>query len=416
MVVVAAVLWHVLAVFGPPRQPPPPDTEGRDFASYYYAAAVAAAGDDPYDKRALEARAKSDGTRAEVHPFFYPPPFLWLVTWSTVLPLRVAFWVWFAVNELALVATAALLVRWWRPLDPLVAPVLATVIAAAYAVQYSAELGQVNFPVLLLVVCGLMVEARRPGLAGVLVGLACMFKMSPALFVLWWVVRGRWTAVGAAVATAIGSSILTLPLVGLGTQLEFYTRVLPKFGSGDYNGLTVKIEMFGNHSLPNLWHLYFPSGKNVLSTPARLLSGLSTVAVVGGALAAFARPTSDPVRLAAQAGAVLVAMLLVPVYTYEHHLVFAIPAIVFAVLAVHRGWLSERWLVPIALAVPVLLFDLAALRQLDLKLVTVERPVLYIWVEEAKFAALLVIGAAMLRIGGTTWEDRSRPPPPLPLG
>jgi hypothetical protein len=415
LVVAAAVLWHLFAVFAPPRERVPAGTEGRDFASYYYAATVAARGEDPYDKRELEKVSKEQGTRSEVHPFFYPPPFLWLVTWSIGLPLKVAFWAWFAVNELALIGTCVALVRWWKPFDGVVAPVVASVVALSYAVAYSAELGQVNFPVLLMIVAGLMVEPRRPVLGGVLVGLACMTKMSPALFVLWWLVRGRWAAFGAAIGTAVVSSVLTLPLVGLGYQLGFYTEVLPRFGSGDYNGLTIKIEMFGNHSIPNLLHLYFPSGRNVLSTPARVLSALSMVVVVGGTLAAFSRPTNDRMKLAAQACAVLVAMLLVPVYTYEHHLVFALPAVILAVIAVRRGWLADGWVWPLGLAIPVLLFDLAALRQLAVKLVTIERPALFLWVEEAKFAALLVLGAAMIRLGATAWEDRSRPPPPDPV-
>jgi hypothetical protein len=414
LVVVAAVLWHVLSVFGPPHQPPPPNTEGRDFASYYYAAAVAAQGGDPYDKAQLEALAQEQGTRAEVHPFFYPPPFLWMVTWTTTMPLKTAFWAWFAVNEAALLGTCVVLARWWRSFGSVVAPVIASLVALSYAVEYSAELGQANFPVLLLVVAGLASERRNPVAGGVLVGLACMFKMSPAVLVLWWLLRGRWTAAAAAIATAVGSSFLTLPLLGLREQLEFYTQVLPRFGSGNYNGLTIKIEMFGNHSFPNLWHLYWPSGQNLLSTPARIASAISTAAVIGGSLAAFARRTEDPVKLAAQGAGLLCAMLLVPVYTYEHHLVFALPAMVLAIVAIERGWLSPGWVWPIGLTIPVLLFDLAALRSLDLRLVTVEHPVLYIWVEEAKFVALIAIWVTMLALGGTAWEDRSRPPAPEP--
>ena len=42
----------------------------------YDAAKVAVDGGNPYEKAALEQAALDEGTRPEVHPFFYPPPFL----------------------------------------------------------------------------------------------------------------------------------------------------------------------------------------------------------------------------------------------------------------------------------------------------------------------------------------------------
>jgi alpha-1,2-mannosyltransferase len=294
-----------------------------------------------------------------------------------------------------------------------VVPVLAGLVALMYAVTYSTELGQANFPVLLLVVLGLWKEQDRPLLAGVCVGLACMMKMSPGLIVLWWLIRGQWRPVAGAVAAAVGSSLLTLPLLGLWRQLAFYREVLPGFGSGDYNGLAIK--MFGNHSLPNVWHQYFPGSSHQLSPAARALSAVSAVGVVGGLLALFARPTEDRVKLAAQGCALLVGMLLVPVYTYEHHLVFAIPAMVLGVVAVARGWLPRWWGVLLGLALPVLCMELGALRLMAMDWVTTARPGPCIWVQEAKLVALLVVAAAMIWLGSTALSDPSRPPPPRPV-
>ena len=48
---------------------------GRDFASYYYAVQVAGEGNNPYQKAFLGQRARSDGTRGSVHPFFIRRPF-----------------------------------------------------------------------------------------------------------------------------------------------------------------------------------------------------------------------------------------------------------------------------------------------------------------------------------------------------
>ncbi len=412
-VVVAAVFWHLVVVLAPPRVPPPKDTEGRDFASYYYAAKVAGQGGDPYDREILGAVATDEGTRAEVHPFFYPPPFLWLVPWWRWFDLKQGFTAWFVFNELCLLAACLVLERWWRPFTELTGPLLAAMVALMYGVAYSAELGQANFPVLALIVAGLAVERRSPVAAGVLVGLAAMLKMSPALFVFWWALRGSWRAAGAAVATAVVSSLLTLPLLALPHQLTFYTDVLPRFASGDYNGLTIQIDLFANHSVPNLLHQAFPSGENRLSAIARGLSTTFTLSLLAVGAFLFRRRSDDPVVLAAQASSVLVAMLLIPVYTYEHHLVFAIPAMLLVLIALYRGWLGRGWAVPVGLALAVLLYDQPAVRQLALKVVGIEdHPNLFLVVQELKFVALCTIGAAAVRLGTTAWEDPSRAPVP----
>jgi hypothetical protein len=414
LLVAMAVVWHVVAVLSPPRVAPPRDSAGRDFASYYYAARVASEGGDPYDKDALELVAQRDGLREHVHPFFYPPPFLWLVSFAPLVDLLTGFQLWWFLNEACLVAVCVVLATWWRPLGEGVGVVIALLAATMYGVAYSAELGQANFPVLLAVVAGLSVERRWPVVAGVAIGLAAMWKMSPALLVGWWLLRGRMPAAAAAIATAIGASLLTLPLLGWSEQLGFYRTVLPGLQRGDYNGLQIQIGMFANHSVPNLLHQALPSGGNTLSPLARGASTLFQLALVGTLGWWFRVRTDDPVRVAAQASAVLVAALLVPVYTYEHHLVFALPAMVLAVLAVMRGWVPRWWGAPIAVAVAVLVIDLPTLREFAQKVVTERARAPFFLLQELKFAALVTVGAVAVRIGATALEDPSRPPPPRP--
>jgi len=407
-VLAAALVWHLLTLLAPPLQPPLRDSAGRDFASYHYAAKVAAAGGDPYDKARLEEVARSEGTRRRVHPYFYPPPFVLFVLWSVPLSLPVAFGVWEVFNELFLIAAGLALWRWWRPLSPWVGAVVVGVGALSYGVSYGAELGQANAFVLALILAGLWQEERRPGLAGALVGVAAMAKMSPALIVLWWILRRRWTAVAASIGCAVALSVLVLPWVSAGHQLGFYTGVLPRLGGGDYNGLTIQIGMFGNHSVPNVLHQLFPSGHNALSGAARAGSAVATFSVLGALGWLFFRPTSDPVRLAAQASTVLVAMLLVPVYTFEHHLLLALPAMILSVVGVERGLLSRRWVIPLGLALAVLAFPLPYLKQLSVRVLDGAPSVVLLGVQEAKFVALCTLGAAVASLGLSRVRERGR--------
>ena len=91
-------------------------------------------------------------------------------------------------------------------------------------------------------------------------------------------------------------------------------------------------------------------------------------------------------------------MLLVPVYTYEHHMIWLIPAAVICVVAVCEGRLSSLWTVPIGFAVSAWLFDLASLKQVWLS-VGSSGTVLGVLVQELKFGALLVLLVGSIRLG-----------------
>lgn len=400
-IVVAAVAWHAWAVIAQGWAVAVDEKHGRDYASYHYAVQVAAEGGDPYEKRALAKAARVDRTRLSVHPFFYPPPFLLFVVWTLPFELVTAYRIWFWLDELALWAAALALWRWWRPLGDELPAVIAVAVAALTAVVDNHLMGQANLPVLALVIAGLWQVRERPALGGALVGVACMLKMSPALIVLWWLVQRRWLAAGAAVGAGVVLTLLSLPLVPLDVQWRFYTEILPGFGSGDYNGLSVPIGLFGNHSLPNLWHQAFP-GKQVLSPTARVLSMLTALALVGGLLVAFRRPTGRW-GTAGQASAILVVMLLVPVYTYEHHVVWAIPAVVLAGMALVKGRLPWWVAVPVALAFVAWAWDLSELKALWQR--HRKEPALAFAIQEVKLVALLVWAAVAGAIGGSSIGD-----------
>jgi hypothetical protein len=398
LVIAFAAVWHLFSVLVPPKAPPPKGTMGRDFASYYYAVQVAADGGDPYDGEALNAAAQADRTRKKVHPFFYPPPFLLSVAWVLPLELMTGFSIWFWMNELFLGLAVLALWRYLRPLGTAVGPVLALAVALSYGVAYGQELGQANFGVLALVAWALEQQERRPWLAGILLGTACMFKMSPALLVMWWLLRREWVAVAAACGWAVVLSVLSLPLVGAADQLRFYTEVLPQFASGNYNGLTIKIGMFANHSVPNLLDQLWPGTDNGLSGTARVGGSVVSIGLLLAMTGAFFHPPVDRLQRLGQASAVMVLMLLVPVYTYEHHLVFALPALVVATLAVVDGRLGS---LPALLLAPCWALWLAPIPSLrGLAFDVLGQGTVGAWfVQESKFGMLLGLLALALWVG-----------------
>ena len=397
LLLAAAVLWHALTLAEHYRSCAH-DRTGRDFASYYYAAQVAAQGGDPYDKRALGAAAADEATRKAVHPFFYPPPFLLTMTWALPLDLSTAYRLWFWLDELFAIACGLVLWRWWRGLSESVGPVLVLSGALLTAIPNNHLMGQANFPVLLLVLGGLWAaEQRRDLLGGALVGAACMMKMSPALFVAWWLLHRQWRPAAIACASAVVYSALTLPLLGPTLQVSFYTDVLPTFSSGSYNGLGVGIDLFGNHALPNLYDDWFPAGGPhlVLSSTARALTSATLLAVVGFTGWVLRERPVDALGRAAHVGAIAAAMLLVPVITYEHHLIWLLPSAVAAVVALEQGRLDARWAAPVGLALAAWCFDLVPLKSVWTAL---GGGPLALAVRELKMGAILVLYAACLQV------------------
>ncbi|MEZ4316064.1 MAG: glycosyltransferase family 87 protein [Myxococcota bacterium] len=365
LLLAAAALWHALALLAPEQPPPHPGAVGRDYATYHYAAQTALAGGDPYDTAQLDAAAHAEGVRRNaVYPWIYPPPAVLLFVWAPSVSLQTGLRIWQAVSELALLGSIAVLAVGWKPLGSgRVLAILAIALSLMWGVEYGHHLGQANAPVLFLTLLGLVLAESVPAIGGGLVGIAVMVKLAPALFVGLLVLERRWRAVLGATVAMAACTVLSLAVVGTEGQRHFWTGVLPGLSTGDYNGLSIRIDMFANHSLPSVLNHVWPGG-DTLSTAAwagSLAVGLAVLAVLA---ALFHVPTTDPLVRAARIGAVASAALLLPVYTFDHHLVWLAPAIV----AVGVG-LAERRLpawagIPAGIALAVVCLPNPPLRRL----------------------------------------------------
>jgi hypothetical protein len=323
LVLVLGICAHLAFGFSTAYQRVRAARHGADYASYHYAVRVASRGGDPYETRALERVARKEHTRKQVHPYLYPPPFLLSMLWSLPLSLARASLVMLLLNELLLAGCVALCLRSFR-----VAPwAMGLLLAFHRPIADNAWMGQANLIALFPLLLGFAIAPRRPWAGGALVGAAAMMKMSPALCLLYWALQRRWQPIAAAVVAAIALSLATLPLVGFHAQLRFYTEVLPGFSAGDYHGLRIPITLRANHSIPDIFNSLWPSGSKFrLSLLARTASALATLSLLAVWAYRYRKPgTTDPDPNAL--GALTVIMTLLPVYAYEHHLVFLLLAI-----------------------------------------------------------------------------------------
>lgn len=357
---------------------------GRDYATYHYAAIVAASGHDPYETKALDALARAEHTRGNVHPFFYPPPFLLTMLWAVPMSLASGYRAYFWINQVALVLVLLVLRRWFAL--PLLA--IGVLLATFTPIPDDIRMGQANLVVLLFAVLGLWRTS------GALVSFAAMCKMSPALYLAQWIAERRWRPVAVAIAGAFAWSVVALVVVRPPYQLEFYRDVLPGFSTGEYHGLTVPISLPANHSLADWFNRWWPGRNNhVLSETARIANAISSLALTA-VTAWFARTRRDALGSALFAGALTVVLLVTPVYTYEHHLVFLLLPLGALAAAAARGILVGPLLVAAGIAYGCVAWPLAWIRAAS-SAAPAWSGIFY----ETKFFGLLAIGALCIVAG-----------------
>ena len=280
----------------------------RDYATYHYAMKAASKGTNPYLTSELSALSRAEKTRSRVHPFFYPPPALLWMTWSTGFELSTSVRLFFFLNQIAFISVLLLMVK--RLQLPLWG--FGFVLLTYGPIHNSIYMGQANL-IVLLFLC-LAIFYRN----GASLSIAAMSKMSPALIFFQALIMREKKLVLHCALGVLTLSLISLMVVPFSQQLYFYQTVLPGFASGNYHELQVPIDIPANHSIPNLFHQIWP-GEAGLSKPAKIASSIVNLSGFCGLLFFSHKHRAHLVSCMA---AMVVWLTLFPAYTYEHHLSF----------------------------------------------------------------------------------------------
>ncbi|MQY24665.1 glycosyltransferase 87 family protein [Nocardia aurantia] len=266
-------------------------------------------------------------------PFTYPPPAALFFVPLALMPL------WLAGPATVLVSVLCLGLTLWVVLDVLeLAPDRVTrwalviggagLLGLTEPVRQTYNFGQVNL--VLMTAIALDVLVRRPAWPrGMLIGIAIAVKLTPAGFLLYFLVRRDWRSM----LTTVVSALVT---VGIGVALfphesgEYWSRVIrdtgrigpPAFaGNQSLKGMVFRLGL-GEQAATRLW---------------------LTLAVVTVALAAVVMwrllRTAHPTGLE-QATALLVnalAVLLVSPVSWSHHWVWVAPAVPMVLVWLRRA-------------------------------------------------------------------------------
>jgi hypothetical protein len=273
------------------------------------------------------------------HWFTYPPLAAALFAPIAMLPSALAevLWELVSVAALAVSACATLKLAGWRPSRAAVAAItaVALILEPVYHTLFN---GQINLILLAIVLVDVwwVSEGHRGGVG---VGIAAAIKLTPAIFILLFLLTRRTKAAVTAGVTFLVCGLIGY-LVAPGASRLYWTRYFydtkrvdaPYIGNQSIYGTAIRI--FGGPAHVGGWYL-----------PLTILT-----AVVGlGSAAVFAR-RGDWLRATAITG---VTGLLISPVSWTHHWVYVIPALI----ALARDGKRAR----IAAGCAFLLFTLAPL-------------------------------------------------------
>jgi len=290
-----------------------------DFRIYYDACLRALRGDNPYEPYLV---GKS---------FLYHPAALTFVSLFAWLPgFALARAVWVAIGTLAYGASIALVWAVTRPVGPaarrlpgrLHLPVLLVVALCSAPLWETLRIGQINTFVGLCLYLSYYCSAQRPWTAGFALAMAIVFKLSPAVFILYFLaVSEHRTAIASLVWVAALTAIAAIQFSP--ATVMSYLAILPRLSTEIH--ASVYNESLLGVAVRFLEHL----SQYQLVPPATLLHKGIFAALVA-LLLVTARATRDQslhrdTRLHLFSALIVATVVFSPLVWYHHSLLLLLP-------------------------------------------------------------------------------------------
>jgi hypothetical protein len=322
-----------------------------DFPTLYWGAKLAfEEGRSPYVEGAFDEVAREQNRR--VFPYLYPPPSLLLFYPFSAVTYDAAKVLLLVASHACLLVFLYLFFFRIAPFDPPprrrwpAAALMTVFVLNYYPVADNIAWGQINLIVLALV-CFSWLALKRGGHAlGVAVplSLAILLKTYPVLLLPLLVVRKRYAAAGTVVGLLALYGLAAWWVLPQQIWGDWVRNVLPTGGYGLRPfGLFLPVEPW-NHSINGFMLFVQDRAPSLPGLPTRfltkpltyLLAGAVAAATVGLSLLS-ARKGAGAKTLDVDVALFLLMMFLIAPLSWEHHLVYALPAALFAIDFLLRG-------------------------------------------------------------------------------
>ncbi|MET0645979.1 MAG: glycosyltransferase family 87 protein [Pyrinomonadaceae bacterium] len=322
-----------------------------DFPTLYWGAKmVFEDGRSPYVNGAFDEIAQREQRR--IFPYLYPPPSLLAFYPFAVVPYDAAKVRLLVLSHLCLLLILYLLFLRIAPFDPPPAwrpfafALMIVYVLNYYPVVDNFAWGQINLIVLALVLLAWLALKRNWHALGVAVplSLAILLKTYPVLLLPLLVLRKRYAAAAWLVGLLLVYGLVSWWVLPSGLWKDWLTNVAPTGGYGlrPFN-LFLPAEPW-NHSINGFMIFVQDRTQEVFGVPVRLvtrpltylLAGAVGAATAGLALLSARRGQGER-TLDADVSLFLLMMYLVAPLSWEHHLVYALPAALFAINFLLKG-------------------------------------------------------------------------------
>lgn len=190
---------------------------------------------------------------------------------------------------------------------------IALLIAVCYPLHRNLEYGQYYILLLAMMVGACLAYQRgRHALAGTLIALAAATKIFPILFLLYFLRRKSWRAVGGAMVAAGGVALISIGFFGWSMHRTYLNLVLP----WTLRGEVLPPYALSSNSISSLLHLLFvyepqwnPHPWHAIPALAAVLQPLLQMLVLAPALLLVEPDVVDAKRIALEWSALLTATL-----------------------------------------------------------------------------------------------------------
>ncbi|WP_426990740.1 glycosyltransferase 87 family protein [Pseudarthrobacter sp. Y6] len=285
-----------------------------DFYVYHHTAALASVGEHIYAENIQGTVMPAGGL-----PFTYTPFAALILLPLTLFPAPVAYVLWSGASALIMGAVLRSLLPRQHRHKPFVVGALALAASCSIVMASHIIFGQINVFLMALVLFDVCRNPKNTYLRrlppGALIGLAAAVKLTPALFIAYFIISGqKRAAIGSALA-AFAATVLAA-VIYPEMSFDFASRVIWKLSDRvSLNGL---FATSGNNSIQGA----FAALGDWTSTPALALTLVVAALGLGAATTTYRR--GEVVQAAIIVG--LTACLASPV-SWMHHWVYLLPGL-----------------------------------------------------------------------------------------
>lgn len=303
------------------------------------------------------------GLTGAITPYLHLPLFAWFARPLLSIPFSAAATMVLLCNVAAVVVSLFLILR-CAGLQSTLRWLCAAIIVCAclYPLRYGLRLGQTT-PLVFLGITSLYYLNRSgyPKLSGTLLGLVISLKITPILFLGYFLIRKRWAAVISTVITVLVIGAASVILTGLESNLAFLNNImrLSKLSLASWNNQS--IDGFLLRWATGALHLY---DWHLLSLPRALkvvkcaVLAFAVVAWLGSLLKTRDRE-SKHANLLAFSLTIIMSVLFAPIAWTHYLLFFIFPCLALVIGLMHdkktpyRIWLAGGVIISfISMALP----------------------------------------------------------------